>query len=140
MQTFAAGTEVTCVAFDPAENRVVAGTKGGSVKVWELESSRQTQTISAAHLTAVKALEFYPLARPSFLASGGADGVVHLWHLTSGERLGSHSTHTAGGVSALRFAPHGLALVSGGADGKLVVRVAASPGLCFVCIICAAHS
>ncbi len=41
-QSFDAKKEVTQVAFDRGENRVLAGTSSGAVKVWELESSGRT--------------------------------------------------------------------------------------------------
>lgn len=52
------------------------------------------------------------------LASASSDGVIHLWDLTSGERLTSCLGHTDQ-VLSVRFHPDGGRLVSGSADETL---------------------
>jgi WD40 repeat protein len=51
-------------------------------------------------------------------ASGGEDGVIHLWDVASGRELARWEGHEAG-VSALTFHPDGTILVSGSKDGTL---------------------
>jgi RNA polymerase sigma factor (sigma-70 family) len=66
----------------------------------------------------LQAAAFSPDGRA--LASGGQDGVIHLWNPATGEEV-RHLAGHPGGTLALAFAPDGRRLVSGGQDW--VVRV-----------------
>lgn len=67
-----------------------------------------------AHDGPILALAIAPDGRTA--ASGGEDGIVKLWELSSGQELAGWEAHTAA-VTALKFHPDGQTLLSGAADG-----------------------
>ncbi len=60
----------------------------------------------------------------ALVASGGADGVIRLWSTLSGEPLSDYLRHADGPVRRLVFSPDGARLVSLGAGGAHLWRVA----------------
>jgi WD40 repeat protein len=71
-----------------------------------------------AHTDQVHALAIDPQA--TTLASGGADGDLHLWELTTGRRLASRPrAHGGGNIVCLAYDPSSGSLVSGGFDGHV---------------------
>lgn len=90
-------------------------TQGGHQRL----SDRQKPLTLKGHATWVTALAMDPLGR--WLASGGVDGVVRLWDVTSGRCLDTVSRHTSW-VTALAVAPDRTEqpiFASGGADGRI---------------------
>ena len=52
-------SRVECVTLDRAEEVVVAGSQGGTVKLWDLEEARAVRTLTG-HRTSCCAIDFHP--------------------------------------------------------------------------------
>jgi len=108
---------LACAAVTRDACQVAAGFQDGVVRVWRLDSGAEKLDDSCAelkgHTGGVFALSYSPEHRR--LASGGRDGGVHLWDLSTGLCLAVFKGHDAP-VWALSFSPAGHYLVAGAAD------------------------
>ena len=52
--------------------------------------------------------------------SGGADNLIKIWQLSTGQELGTLTGHNLG-VLAVAISPEGDTLVSGGGDGCIKI-------------------
>jgi len=93
-----------------------------SLRGWEWRRlawlSDRSRSVLTGHEKTVLSVVFSPDG--SLLASGGADGLVLLWHVPSGARLFTLRGHE-GSVESLAFSPDGNSLVTGGSDGTVRV-------------------
>ncbi|KAL4422687.1 hypothetical protein ABPG75_008884 [Micractinium tetrahymenae] len=138
-----AASAATCVAwaeFGRAE-RVVAGHKSGSVRVWDVEHGTVLAALPA-HRADVGALAAYPPL--GLLATGSADTNIKLWGMAGLAHGGSSDDGGGGGggggsggttrlaplqvlkghahpITQLHFTPDGELLISGDAGGGLRV-------------------
>jgi WD40 repeat protein len=78
----------------------------------------------SGHGAAVPRLEFSPDGRR--LATGGADGLVAVWDIASGERQFRLKGHI-GAITSLAFTPDGMTLASGSADGTAKLWALGTP-------------
>jgi WD40 repeat protein len=111
-----------------ADNRSLAVVSAdGGVRVWDLESGRQTRRLAAGPVRAldVGALPPGPSRSRSaaaegqrVVAIGGDNGIVTLWDAIGGGQLRQFRGHQ-GPVQAVRLAPGGALLATGGADGTV---------------------
>ena len=74
---------VTCLAFLPDGQGLVAGDEHGTVTLWDL-SKRREQTDFSAHQGWVKGLAVSSEGRQ--LVTGGNDGLIRVWDMTSMSR------------------------------------------------------
>jgi katanin p80 WD40 repeat-containing subunit B1 len=121
---------VTCVRFDASEEKVLAGTEGGAIKLWDLAT--QKATVFAGHRAAVDCCEVHPFVS-LIAASGSKDCCVKVWDArkkttSSGPAGGSGAAPAqslvtfrghSDAVSIVRFTPDGRWIVSGGLDGEI---------------------
>ena len=120
LSEFRPGYSVYALAVSPNGRRLAAGTKGGLLRVHDLETSDAAEPADALfeafHLPAVFAVAF---CTDDILATGGLDGRIKLWSVSQGEQVGEIEAHGRG-VYALRRLGS-LVLASVGGDGRLRV-------------------
>ncbi|MEZ4672329.1 MAG: SH3 domain-containing protein [Anaerolineae bacterium] len=120
------------IALSPTGPTVASGDGSGNITLFDFLANTQLSA-KPAHSGAVTSLVFgyNPIQLLNLLASGGADGVVKIWEVSSQGSLTQKvqvSAHN-GAVSALAFSNRGTLLVTGGADGKLRLWDAATGNL-----------
>lgn len=73
---------VTCLAFSPDGTRIAVGMRGRqpTVQIWDIATGKPIVTFTG-HKRGIRSLAFSPDS--SLLASGGNDGVIYLWDITS---------------------------------------------------------
>ncbi|KAF8691120.1 NACHT domain, partial [Rhizoctonia solani] len=107
---------VRSVAFSHDNTRVVSGSKGGFVCLWDLQTARRTRTLTAlpGHTKQIKSLDISPDG--TRLLSGAADRTICVWDLERKELalgpLKGHRDH----VVSVSFSPDGEHFVSGSHD------------------------
>ena len=106
---------VTAVAFSPGGRRIAAAALPGNVKLWDVESGRESLDFDSGH-DAVRSLAFSPDNRT--LATGGYDEAIRLWDPDSGELRHALKGH-GDWIAKLAFSPDGRMLASGSADGTI---------------------
>jgi WD40 repeat protein len=91
-----------CVAYSPDGSRIAAGSRDGSVAIWDARSGAEVLRLRG-HSAAVTALAFDRSG--AHLASGSGDQIAIVWDLRSGKPV-NQMTLTAS-VTSLAFAPDG---------------------------------
>ena len=112
-------SEITSIIFSKDEKYAFAGTAGGSIHMWDLESQKIAVSLKE-HRNACNclAVPYSPLA--ASLVSGSQDTNVKVWDLRTGK-----SSYTfrglEGPVNSVCFAPSGQWVGAGGDDGSIKV-------------------
>jgi WD40 repeat protein len=105
---------VEAVAVSPDGRRLLTGSWGKSMRLWDRDSCAMIRDFSE-HGGRVLSVAFSPDGRRAL--SGGEDSLVRLWDLESGERLRELRGHTEW-IFSLAFTPDGrLALSTSGGKG-----------------------
>ena len=99
--------------------RLLAGDVGQSLKIMELDSGQILQQILVnRRRVSNNQLAFSPDGL--LLAGTGTDGLIVLWSVRTGQKLGQRAGHR-GQITAMSFMPDGKALLTGGADGTAIL-------------------
>jgi WD40 repeat protein len=106
---------VLALGFSPEEQTLVSGSKDGSLRVWRIESGKET-VMAKAHPPGVRAVVFSPDGKQ--IASGGWDSRVKVWDSASGKNLREFKTERV--VQAVAWSPDGK-YIAAGCDGGTVV-------------------
>lgn len=107
LQTFSGVLTSDSFAFAP-DSVVVCG--GEYVQMWNISTKRTLWTINVSPRTH---LAISPCGR--YLATGGDDKTVHLWHVSNGRPIRTFEGHT-GSILKLSFSPCGRYLASTSAN------------------------
>jgi WD40 repeat protein len=109
-------TSVTCVAQNPAAQRVASGGGEGVILLWDRRDGRLLRSLFG-HLGEVTALAWSPDG--TRLASASADGSIRVWN-TNGSLLWTFPDRRRDtGFGCLAFEPGRPRLVAGSADGRV---------------------
>lgn len=100
------------VAFLPDGKGFVSAGKVGAIRVWDMETFQPREL--NGHKEAVLCLAI----AAGRLLSGGADGTLRLWNLTTGQQLLALEGHR-GDVTGVALTADGLKALSGGSDGSV---------------------
>src|SRR5271157_3958530 len=108
---------VTAVAITPDGARVVSGSYGKILKVWDLHSGRMLRSLEG-HLNIVNAVAVTPDGKK--VVSGSTDKTIKVWDLQSGRLLCSMEGHTWP-VRVVAVTADGAQIISGSWDCTLKV-------------------
>jgi len=109
-------SKVMTIDFDPTGNRLVSGSEGGKIIIWNLQSGQKKAVFNAnAHVTSVK---FHPTQ--NVIAAALANGKVMVWDANTEKLLHNINAHQED-ATCLAFNPAGTLLASGGADKTIAL-------------------
>jgi WD40 repeat protein/serine/threonine protein kinase len=103
---------VRCVAFHPGGVLLASGYEDNTVRLWDLEKSREIRSFSG-HGGAITSLDFDPSGK--MLVSASQDDSVILWETDTGKVIRNARRYTSG-VRAVRFSPSGEQFASTGTE------------------------
>ncbi|MFQ5858224.1 MAG: BTAD domain-containing putative transcriptional regulator, partial [Anaerolineae bacterium] len=126
-------SNVSSVAFSPDGQTLASGGDDGTIILWDVATGQPigeplAHTSQGEDVPIVSRnvkLAFSPDG--SALASGGADGTIILWDVTTRQPMGQSLAGHVGEVNALAFSPDGQTLASGGADNTIVLWTLGQP-------------
>jgi WD40 repeat protein len=98
------------------DGKQLAGTVGNEVKVWDVQTGRETLTLKG-HTSWVQSVAFSPDGR--HLVSAAADRTLKLWDAQTGQELRTFKG-LAGPVANRNSIPRGIRLVAFSPDGRRV--------------------
>jgi len=112
-------SEISSIIFSKDEKYVFAGTAGGSIHMWDLDTQKIVVSLKEHRNSCTTlAVPFSPLT--STLVSGSQDTNVKVWDLRTGKSSHTFRGHD-GPVNSVCFAPSGQWVGSGGDDGTIKV-------------------
>jgi WD40 repeat protein/serine/threonine protein kinase len=106
--------ECECLAFSPDGSRLAAGTRGGSVELWDVATHRHTASW-VEHSNTVVGVVFSPDSRR--LLSASLDHTLRQWDLAAGRVVDVRR----GLCSAVSYSPDGRSIATGGLDSTLAI-------------------
>jgi WD40 repeat protein len=107
------------LAFSPDSRRLAAGGAENTVKIWDVPTGQELQTLRG-HSGEVWLAAFSPDPDGRWVASAGEDSTVKVWDSHAGTLVRSFRGHT-GYIHDLAFSPDGRRLVSASHDGTAKV-------------------
>ena len=112
---------VSSVASSPDGRRIVSGSWGNTVKVWDAATGEVALSLKG-HTSGVNSVAFSPDGKR--IVSGSKDKTVKVWDAATGEEALTLMGHTSS-VTSVAYSPDGKRIVSGSADKTVKVWDAA---------------
>jgi cilia- and flagella-associated protein 52 len=114
------GLDCTCIAFSNDGKSILSGWSDGRVRAFGPQSGRLLYVINDAHVGGVTAIAC--CTSPEHVVTGGADGSVRVWRITSESRtlLASMKEHKAT-VNCIRVRRNDSECVSAASDGSAII-------------------
>ena len=101
--------------FAPTGDQVAAGSREGTVYVWNFQHSEES-TLLRGHTDYVTSLAFSPDGKR--LVSGARDDTTRLWDVASGEQIATLPLDEPRTTMGIAFSPCGK-IIAGGMDGEI---------------------
>ncbi|KAH8826476.1 WD40 repeat-like protein [Flagelloscypha sp. PMI_526] len=113
---------VNSVAFSSDNERIISGTNGNVVEIWDAQSGQQLAQLNG-HGGCVLSVALSPDGKR--IVSGSEDTTVRIWDASSGKQLQKLNGHDNWDWS-VAFSPDGKRIVSGSIDGTVRIWDASS--------------
>ncbi len=112
---------ILSLAVSPTGDWLVSTDFGEKVRLWDLRIGKEIATLKPPATVTYNPL-FAVVVSPDgqTFATGGLDGKINLWDVTS-QQVRQNLTGHPGGVYTLAFAADGRTLISGGAEGQAIL-------------------
>ncbi|KAK7919212.1 hypothetical protein WMY93_010496 [Mugilogobius chulae] len=104
---------IECLQLNASEEKVIAGSQSGSIKIWDLEAAKILRPLMG-HKANITSLGCHPLSE-NFLASSSMDTNIKLWDVRRKGYIFRYQGHTDA-VRSLAFSPDGKWLASASDD------------------------
>ena len=104
---------VNSVAFSPNGSQMVSGSDDMTIRIWEVDSNKQTCAPLLGHEGSVQSIAFS--SDNKRIASGSTDGTIRVWDASSRQVIDVLRGHS-GTVESVAFSPDGRKIVSGSSD------------------------
>jgi hypothetical protein len=95
---------------------LVTATRNNAVQVWDVASAGLLRSIQSATEGVLRDVAIRPDGRQC--ASGGSDGMIYIWELTSGTEVASFLGHSKG-ITSITYSPDGQMVASASLDGTV---------------------
>ena len=111
------GANVYSVGFDSDDQRVIAGSSDGTVRVWNVADHREVATPLSGDQNPVFSVAL--AHHNQWIATGGGGGIVRVWDLENTPPSGTPLDGHRNWVHSVAFSPDDSVILSGSADGNL---------------------
>lgn len=117
VQTFVGGDNIRVngVDFLPRDNKVIAGFDDGSMRIWDMTTSRQTDVFNLE-----KSIRDLAVNGQQVRMAVAQEGEMRIWDIQGSAEIRRFTGHT-GQVSAVAYHPEGELILSGSFDTTLIL-------------------
>lgn len=106
-------TAVDHVCFDPDEQFLVSGSRGGAVKVYDMNEGRISRSLPG-HRSNITSIHYHPFGE--FIVSGSVDTNVKIWDIRKKVCIQTYKGHDLD-ITSVRFSPDGRWVASAAKNG-----------------------
>eukprot|EP00758_Cryptobia_borreli_P002469 Tbor_TRINITY_DN3053_c0_g1::TRINITY_DN3053_c0_g1_i1::g.17415::m.17415/K18643/KATNB1; katanin p80 WD40 repeat-containing subunit B1 len=109
-------TPVTSLAFDHKRERLAAGSEGGSLRLWDLNTTDGIRTFGNSHKGKITCVDYHSVG--DFIATVSSDTNLRIWDVRKNVSLQSYKG-VPSEVRVCKFTPSGRWVASGCAEGVI---------------------